>query len=327
MQDTLRYRTCVLICGIALTAAGGSAQTADYPNKPVRFVVGYPAGGTSDIIARLLGQKLGGLWGQSVTVENRAGAGGNIAAEYIAKSPGDGYTLLLGNNGILANNTALYDNLPYDPVRDFTPVILVASQPNILVVHPALPVRSLKQLIALTKSRPGQLNYASAGGGAVAHLAAELFKSMAKVDIVHIPYKGAQPALTAIIGGQTEMMFATSSTVVEHIGAGRLRGLAVTSAKRLDKLPELPTMNEAGVPGFEAASWHGVVVSSRTPPALVSGLNADFAKVLKMPDLRDRFSALATETLGGTSQDFVAYMRQEIPKWAKLIKEAKVRGQ
>lgn len=327
MQGTSHYRTCVLICSIAFTAAGGLAQAADYPNKPVRFVVGYPAGGTSDIIARLLGQKLGGLWGQSVPVENRAGAGGNIAAEYVAKSPGDGYTLLLGNNGILANNTALYDNLPYDPVKDFTPVILVASQPNLLIVHPVLPVRSLKQLIALAKSRPGQLNYASAGGGAVAHLSAELFKAMAKVNIVHIPYKGAQPALIAIMGGQTEMMFATSSTVVGHISAGRLRALAVTSAKRMNKMPELPTMNEAGVPGFEATTWHGVVVSSRTPQALVSRLNADFAKVLKMPDLLEKYSGLATEALGGTQQEFVAYMRQEIPKWTQLIKDAKVQGQ
>lgn len=302
-------------------------QAADYPIKPVRLIVGYPAGGTSDIIARLLGQKLGELWGQSVTVENRPGAGGTIAAEYAAKSAGDGYTMLLGNNSILANNTALYDNLPYDPVRDFAPVMLIAAQPNVLVVNPALPVRSLKQLIALDKSHPGQLSYASAGGGEVAHLSAELFKSMAKVNIVHVLYKGAEPALAAIMGGQTDMMFATSSTVVGHIGAGRLRGLAVTSATRLSRFPELPTMIESGVPGFEATSWHGVVVPSRTPPAIVSRLNADLNKVLKMPDLRDRFSALAMETLGGTARDFVAYMRQEIPKWTKLIKEAKVRGQ
>lgn len=302
-------------------------QAADYPIKPVRLIVGYPAGGTSDIIARLLGQKLGELWGQSVTVENRPGAGGIIAAEYAAKSAGDGYTMLLGNNSILANNTALYDNLPYDPVRDFAPVMLIAAQPNVLVVNPALPVRSLKQLIALDKSHPGQLSYASAGGGEVAHLSAELFKSMAKVNIVHVLYKGAEPALAAIMGGQTDMMFATSSTVVGHIGAGRLRGLAVTSATRLSRFPELPTMIESGVPGFEATSWHGVVVPSRTPPAIVSRLNADLNKVLKMPDLRDRFSALAMETLGGTARDFVAYMRQEIPKWTKLIKEAKVRGQ
>ena len=246
----------LILLGPALTCV----HAADYPDKPVRFIVGFTPGGPSDIVARLLGQKLSELWKEQVIIDNRAGAGGNIAAEITAKSPGDGYTLLLGNNSILATNAALYNKLAYDPVRDFAPVILVASQPNILVVHPSLPVNSVKELIALAKAKPGQLNYASSGSGAAAHLSGELFKTMAHVDIVHIPYKGAAPALNDVLAGQDQLMFATSLSVVPHIKSGRLRALAVTTAKRMTAMPELPTVAEAGVPGFEATTWHGIVM-------------------------------------------------------------------
>ncbi|MDB5811420.1 MAG: extra-cytoplasmic solute receptor BugT [Betaproteobacteria bacterium] len=313
---------------VALPLAVGSAfaVAADFPDKPVRFVVGFTPGGPSDIVARLLGQKLAEAWSQQVVIDNRAGAGGNIAAEIVAKAPGDGYTLLLGNNSILATNAALYSKLNFDPVKDFAPVILVASQPNILVVHPSLPIKTVKDLIALAKSKPGQLNYASSGSGAAAHLSGELFKAMAHVDLVHIPYKGAAPALNDVLAGQDQLMFATSLSVVPHIKSGRLRALAVTTAKRMQAMPELPTVAEAGVPGFEATTWHGVVVSAATPQALVNRINADLAKVLQAPDVRERFTVLGAEVIGGSPEDFSAYIKKEIPKWTKVVKDSGARA-
>src|SRR3954470_11443878 len=247
----------LLLC-LALLACPAMAQS-------VRFVVGFTPGGPSDILARALGAKLTETLGQPVVVENRPGAGGNLAAEVVAKSPPDGNTWLLGNNSILATNQALYSHLGYDPVKDFAPVALVAIQPNILVVNPSLPVGSVRELIAYAKQNPGRLNYASSGAGAAAHLAGELFKAMTGVDMVHVPYKGAQPALTDVIGGQAQLMFATSASVIPYIKAGRLRALAVTTARRSASVPDLPTVAEAGVPGFEAITWHGVVVPAATP--------------------------------------------------------------
>ena len=302
------------------------AHAADYPDKPVRFIVGFTPGGPSDIVARLLGQKLSELWKEQVIIDNRAGAGGNIAAEITAKSPGDGYTLLLGNNSILATNAALYNKLAYDPVRDFAPVILVASQPNILVVHPSLPVNSVKELIALAKAKPGQLNYASSGSGAAAHLSGELFKAMAHVDIVHIPYKGAAPALNDVLAGQDQLMFATSLSVVPHIKSGRLRALAVTTAKRMTAMPELPTVAEAGVPGFEATTWHGIVMPAGAASSMVQRINADTAKVLQQRDVRERFAALGAEVIGGTPDQFGAYIKKEIPKWTKVVRDSGARA-
>jgi tripartite-type tricarboxylate transporter receptor subunit TctC len=313
------------VAALAWTVAAPLAA-ADYPDKAVRFVVGFTPGGPSDIVARLLGQKLAEAWGQPVIIDNRAGAGGNIAAELVAKSPGDGYTLLLGNNSILATNAALYKKLSFDPVKDFAPVILVASQPNILVVHPSLPVKTVKELIVLAKAKPGQLNYASSGSGAAAHLSGELFKAMAQVDLVHVPYKGAAPALNDVLAGQDQLMFATSLSVMPHIQSGRLRALAVTTAKRMQALPQLPTVAEAGVPGFEATTWHGIVVASSTPPALVSRINADAVKVLQLPDVRERFAVLGAEIIGGTPDEFAGYIKKEIPKWTKVVKESGARA-
>jgi tripartite-type tricarboxylate transporter receptor subunit TctC len=309
---------------MALVAPQASAE---YPEKAVRFVVGFTPGGPSDIVARLLGQKLAEAWGQQVVIDNRAGAGGNIAAELVAKSAGDGYTLLLGNNSILATNAALYSKLNFDPVKDFAPVILVASQPNILVVHPSLPVKSVKELIALAKSKPGQLNYASSGSGAAAHLSGELFKTMAHVDLVHIPYKGAAPALNDVLAGQDQLMFATSLSVMPHIHSGRLRALAVTTAKRMQALPQLPTVAEAGVPGFEATTWHGIVAAAATPAALVTRINADAAKVLQLPDVRERFGVLGAEVIGGRPDEFAAYIKKEIPKWTQVVKDSGARAE
>jgi len=315
-----------LICSVGLVCAAG-APAQGWPEKPVRVVVGFTPGGPSDILARALGQKLAELWSRQVVIENRPGAGGNIAAELVAKSAPDGYTWLLGNNSILATNQSLYGKLGYDPVKDFAPVALVAIQPNILVVNPGVPVSSVKELIALAKAKPGALNYASSGSGAAAHLAGELFKAMTGVQMVHIPYKGAQPALTDLIAGQAQLMFATSASVIPYIKAGRLRALAVTTAQRSATVPELPTLSEAGVPGFEAITWHGVVVPAATPGLLVERLNADIVKVLHMRDLRERLESLGAELAIGTPQDFAEYIAREIPKWAKVVKDSGARAE
>ncbi|HYN11079.1 MAG TPA: tripartite tricarboxylate transporter substrate binding protein [Burkholderiales bacterium] len=293
-----------------------------FPEKPVRFVVGFTPGGPSDILARALGQKLGELWRQQVVIENRPGAGGNVAAELVAKSAPDGHTWLLGNNSILATNQSLYRRLGYDPVKDFAPVCLVAIQPNILVVHPQLPAASVAELISYARKNPGKLNYASSGSGAAAHLAGELFKTMAGVDLVHVPYKGAQPALTDVVAGQVQLMFATSASAIPFIKAGKLRALAVTTAQRSASVPELPTLAEAGVPGFEAITWHGVVVPAATPAALVERLNRDIAGVLRAPELRERLAGLGAEVIGGTPGEFADYIAREIPKWAKVVKDS-----
>jgi len=288
----------------------------------VRFVIGFTPGGPSDILARAVGQRLGERWGHQVVVENRPGAGGNLAAEAVAKSAPDGYTWLLGNNSILATNQSLYRKLPYDPVKDFAPVALVAVQPNILVVHPDVRASSVQELISLAKQSPGGLNYASSGAGAAAHLAGELFKSMAGLDMVHVPYKGAQPALTDLIAGQVQLMFATSASVIPYMKAGRLRALAVTTAQRSPSVPDLPTVAEAGLPGFEATTWHGVVVPSAVPPALVQKLNQDINAVLREKDLSERLAGLGAEIITGSPRDFADYIAREIPKWSKVVRDS-----
>jgi tripartite-type tricarboxylate transporter receptor subunit TctC len=308
-------------------AFSGAAAAQGWPEKPVRFIVGFTPGGPSDVIARALGQKLADLWGQQVVIENRPGAGGNIAAEIAAKSAPDGYTWLLGNNSVLATNQSLYKRLAYDPVRDFAPVVLVAVQPNILVVNPDVPATSVKELIALAKAKPGQLNYASSGSGAAAHLAGELFKTMTGVEMLHVPYKGAQPALTDVVAGRAQLMFATSASAIPYIKAGRLRALAVTTTKRSATVPELPTLSEAGVPGFEAITWHGVVVPSATPAPLIERINREIVGVLQMPDLRERFESLGAEIAAGTPRDFADYIARETPKWAKVVKDSGARAE
>ena len=320
------FRRLLAALVLLLGPAGAPAQTA-FPEKPVRFVVGFTPGGPSDILARALGQKLADRWHAQVVIENRPGAGGNVAAEAVARAPGDGYTWLLGNNSILATNASLYRSLAYDPVKDFAPVALVAIQPNILVVNPEVPAKSVRELIALARSQPGRLNYASSGSGAAAHLAGELFKAMTGTDMVHVPYKGAQPALTDVLAGQAQLMFATSASVIPYVKAGRLRALAVTSARRSPSMPELPTVAEAGVPGFEAITWHGVVVPAATPPALVERLNRDIVAALGERDLRERLESLGAEVASGTPRDFAQYIASEIPKWTKVVKDSGARAE
>ncbi len=318
----LRVRFAAVIAAWLALACVCSAQpgAAAFPGKPIRFVVGFTPGGPSDILARALGQKLAERWRQQVVIDNRPGAGGNLAAEIVAKSSPDGHTWLLGNNSILATNQSLYRRLNYDPVKDFAPVALVAIQPNILVVNPSVQAQSVSQLVSYLKANPGRLNYASSGSGAAAHLAGELFKAMAGVDMVHVPYKGAQPALTDVISGQVQLMFATSASVVPYVKAGRLRALAVTTAQRSALIPELPTMSESGVPGFEATTWHGVVVPVQTPAVVIESLNREINNALNQADLRERLAGLGAEVAGGTPGEFADYIAREIPKWAKVVR-------
>jgi tripartite-type tricarboxylate transporter receptor subunit TctC len=320
----LLKRALALLAALALLP-GAFAQGAPWPAKPIRFVVGFTAGGPSDVLARALGQKMAATLGQPIVIDNRPGAGGNSAAEAVAKSAPDGYTWLLGNNSILATNAALYGKLPFDPVRDFAPVGLVATQPNILVVNPAVPAHSVAELMALAKAKPGQLNFASSGAGAAAHLAGQLFKTAAGIDIVHVPYKGAQPALTDLMGGQVQMMFATSASALPYIRGGRLRALAVTSPRRMAELPAIPTMMEAGLPGFEAVSWHGIVVPAGTPASVIERIHLDLEAALATPEIRNEFRILGAEPAPGSPQAFADYIKVETPKWSKVVKESGAR--
>jgi tripartite-type tricarboxylate transporter receptor subunit TctC len=284
-------------------------------------VIAFTPGGPSDVLTRTIGQKLSERLGQPVVADNRPGAGGNLAAEIVAKAAPDGYTLLMGNIGILAANASLYGHLPYDAVKDFAPIILVGAQPNVLVVHPSVPAHSVGALIALAKANPGRLNYASSGNGAPSHLSAELFKKRAGVDIVHIAYRGAVPALTDLIAGQgVELMFATSVSALPFVQADKLRALAVTTAQRASVFPDLPTMDEAGLPGCESTTWHGVVTTAGTQAPIVARLNAEIGAILALADVRQALAAQGVEILGGTPEQFSAYIAAEGPKWAEIVR-------
>jgi tripartite-type tricarboxylate transporter receptor subunit TctC len=304
----------------ALLAFGAPAFAADYPSRPITLVVAFTPGGPSDVLARIVGKKMGDLLGQTFVIENRPGAGGNIAADSVAHANADGYTLLMGNNSILATNEALYKKITYSPQKDFVPITLIGTQANILVVNNDVPAHSLKELIALAKAQPGKLNFASSGYGAAAHLAGELFKAMAQVDIVHVPYKGAAPALQDVIGGQDQMMFATAASVVGQINGQQVRALAVTTLKRTAVLPDLPTMDEAGLKGFDASTWHGLVAPTGTPPQVVTALHDAAIKALADPDVKASLGKLGVDIVGDTPQEFDAYIKAEIPKWTAIVK-------
>jgi len=305
---------------LALVAALAAAQT--YPTKPIRLVVPFPPGGATDILARDVAQKLTEAWGQSVIVDNRPGAGGNIGSELVAKSAPDGYTLEMGTVGTHAINASLYAKMPYDHVKDFTPVILVAGVPNVLVVNPSLPANSVAELIAYAKANPGKLNFASSGNGTSIHLSGELFKVMAGVQITHIPYKGSAPALQDLVGGQVQMMFDNLPPSLPQIKAGKLRALAVTSAARASALPDVPTLAESGLPGFEASSWFGILAPAGTPAPIVAKLNAEIARYLATPEAKEKLAKQGANAAGGTPDDFAKHIAAETAKWAKVVKDS-----
>ncbi len=304
---------------LALAVCCGSAL-ADYPEKPVRFVVPFAPGGATDLLARTIGDRLSAALGQPFVVENKPGAATQIAAQYVAKAPADGYTLLMATSTTLAINKSLYSKLPYDPEKDFAPISLVVQHPFVLVVDPKLPAQNIRDLIALAKSQPGKLSYASGGSGSFAHLSMALFQSMAGIDAVHVPYKGSAPALLDIMGGQVAMMF--DNTAHNHISSGKLRALAVTTRERLSVLPEVPTLHEAGVPGYDLAAWQGVVATAGTPQPIVQKLNAEIRRLLQLPDVRQRLTADGGQIITSTPAEFSAHISREVVRFAKIVKDS-----
>ena len=308
----------VMLCAAAAPYDSVAAQL--FPEKPVRMVAPYPPGGTSDIIARILGQKLFDAWGQQIVVDNRAGANGSIGCELAAKSPADGYTLLIGNMTPIAANPSLYRKLGYDSVRDFAGVSLVAAGPNVLVVNPALPVKSVQELIAYAKANPGKLNFGSGGAGSPAHLAGELFKTLTGVAMTHVPYKGTVLSVNDLIAGQVQLVFSDAPPAVPHVKSGKLRALAVTGARRTPLLPELPTVAESGVPGFELDNWWGILVPAMTPKPVINRINAEIVRIMQTADVKERFGNLGVEAIHGTPAEFDAYIKSEYAKLAKIIR-------
>ena len=308
------------LAGLAFLAAAAGAWAADFPVRPVTLVVAFTPGGASDVLARVLARAMEQTLGQPLVIENRPGAGGNVAGETVAHAVPDGYTLLVGNNAILATNRALYSKIGFDPEADFAPIGLIGSQANILVVNPSLPVHSLAELIALARANPGKLNFASSGHGLAAHLAGELFKAATAVDLVHVPYKGAAPALQDVIAGHVQMMFATASSVMSHIRQGSVRPLAVTTLRRSAVAPDLPTLDELGLKGFDATTWHGLVAPARTPPEAIELLHRALAAALVDAAVAKSLRDLGVDIMGGTPDQFRAYLRSEIPKWSAMVK-------
>ena len=308
---------------LSLFALGAGAQ--GYPNKPERMIVGFPPGGGTDVVARVIGAKLSEWWGQAVAVENRPGATGTIGADFVAKSAPDGYTLIMGHVNSHAIAPNLFAKLPYDPIKDFAAVSYVGYVPNVLAVHPSVPARSVKELVALLKSKPGQLNYASSGNGSTQHLAGEMFKQLTGTEIVHVPYKGSGDAIKDLLGGVVAMNFDTMPPVMPHIQAGKLRGLAISTPKRLSQLPDVPTFEEAGIKGFDVTNWYGVMAPGGTPRDIVSKLNADINKAMQVPEVRARLEAVGTQLREQSAADFEAFMKAEAAKYGRLIKAANIR--
>jgi tripartite-type tricarboxylate transporter receptor subunit TctC len=321
------HRARWLLCALALGAASPSLVAQAYPSKTVRVVVPFAAGGGTDIIARLVGQKLGDSLGQRFLIDNRAGANGIIGTEIVAKSAPDGYTIVLGTTATHAINGSVYAKLPYDPVKDFAPVTNLAYSPFIISVHPSIPVRNIGELIALAKQRPGQISYASAGTGNSTHLAGELFSMLAGVRLVHVPYKGSGPAMADTLGGQTAAIFDSMQASMPHITVKRLRPLALTATARSPVIPDLPTVSEAGVPGAEAGSWYGMFAPAATPKPVVAKLNAEIIKALALKDVRERFALVGVDPIGNTPEQFAAELQSEILKWGKTARIANVRAE
>ena len=318
MKHVIRSTVVALACAGAVNAY---AQT-DYPNKSVRLVVGFTAGGISDVLARALGARLSTQLGQQVVVDNRAGAGTTIAGDIVAKSPPDGYTLFMQDMTTHAINASLYKKLPYDTIKDFTPITLVASSPLMLVVHPSLPVKSVKELIALGKSKPGQIAFASSGNGTILHLAAETFASMAGIKMIHVPYKGSSQAVQALLAGEGAVTFSTMPPAITNVKAGRLRALGVTTPKRNAAVPDVPAIAEAGLPGFDIVLYSGVLGPAKLPPAIVSKLNAEFAKAVAAADVKTVYAGLGVDAITDTPAEFAAHIAADIDKLGKAVRAA-----
>ena len=312
-------------CFVAVAALSGVAPAADYPSRPVTIVVAFTPGGPSDVLSRIIGRRLQEILHQPFIVENRPGAGGNIAAEQVKNAAPDGYTLLMGNNSILATNAALYRKLSYDAEKDFAPISLVGTQANILVVNPGVPANSMAELIALAKASPGSLNFASSGHGAAAHLAGELFKTEAKINIVHVAYKGAAPALQDVVAGHVHMMFATAASVIGLIKNEKVRALAVTTPKRIPALPNVPTVAEAGISGYEVVLWHGLIGPKGMPPAIVNKINATVVNILKLKETDEQLQNDGVAPAGGSPQQFAAVIKNEIDVWRKVVTAANIK--
>jgi tripartite-type tricarboxylate transporter receptor subunit TctC len=312
------------LCGLATMVCGSSvhAQTSAYPNKPVRLIVPVAPGGGTDIVARLIAQGLSERWGQSVVVDNHGGGGGVIGVSIVTKAPADGYTMLLGSNGHITFAPALYRNLPYDTQKDLAPISLVANQPFVLAVHPSMPARSVKELIALAKKNPGGITYGSGGSGGASHLGTELLQITTGISMVHVPYKGTGPSMTALLSGEVQVAIIGVATILPHIATGKVRALAVTGARRSQAAPELPTISEAGIPGYEFDVWYGLLFTGGTPRDIVAKTNAEIARVLKSPAVAERYTSAGLEPVVTTPEEFAAMIKSEIPKWQKVVKAA-----
>lgn len=319
-----RVARLLAVCVIALGAVGATAQP--YPAKPIHLIVPFPPGGSTDIFARTIAHKLSESLKQQVLVDNRAGAGGAIGAEVAARSPPDGYTLLMGHIGTLAVNPALYPKLPYDPVKSFAPISLVASVANVLVVHPSLPANNVGELIAYARANPGKLNYGSGGSGSAAHIAFEYFKQQTKTDIVHVPYKGTAPSVTDVIGGQISMTMTGVPPLLQFVRSGKLKALGVSSLKRIEALPNVPTIAEAGVKDFDATQWYGIVAPAGTPRAIVLKLNTEIRAILQTEEVRERMLAEGAIAMPTTPEEFGNHIKSEIARWGAVIKSADIKA-
>jgi tripartite-type tricarboxylate transporter receptor subunit TctC len=314
-----------LLSGMALMLAYGAGWAQGYPAKTVRVIVPYPPGGGTDTIARPLAQKLTESFGQQVIIDNRGGAGGNVGMELAARAAPDGYTLVIGLTAQLAVNPALYRKLPYDPVKDYEPITLIGAGAYLLVVHPSLPVKDVKELVALAKARPGQITYASSGNGSGGHLCMELFKTMTGTNFVHVPYKGGGPALVDTLAGQVQVLFTPPVSATQHVQSGRLRALAVSTVRRSSGMPDLPTIAESGVPGYDSGVWYGVLAPAGTPREIVMRVNGDVVKALQQPDFRTMLVANSIDPIGSSPEVLAQFIRIEMAKWAKVVRDADVR--
>ena len=318
-------RAAVVFALVLAVAGAPGAYAQQYPGRPIRMIVPFPPSGSTDIMARVLAQKLTERLGQQVIVDNRGGAGGTIGMELAAKAPPDGYTLMMSTSITHTVGVSLYSKLPYNVLTDFAPITMAASVPLLVVVNPSVPARSVKELIALAKARPGQLNYASPGNGTSGHLAAEMFKSMAGVDVVHVPYKGGGPAVMDLIGGQVQMLILSAVATLPHVKSGKLRALALTSLTRSPDLPNIPTVSESGLPGYEVVLWYGVFAPAKTPKAIVTRLNQDVVRIMQSPEIGARLASEGGRPVGNTPEQFQEIIKADVAKWAKIVKDAGIK--